>query len=280
MGRTIECFYPGRSFPSISVTGTECSLDCKHCSRRYLDGMVPAKTPEDLLSVAEALAERGARGFLLSGGVDLSGRVDLSGFVQAIAEIKSTTDLLINAHVGLAPTRELEALVKSGVDSFSVDIYGSNDTIHDVLGLDATVDDYLRVYRDLVRLGAQVAPHICVGIDSGRLKGEKEAVSLLREPRPDLLILISLIPTRGTPFQGIAPPSREMMLEVVRHARSELPGTKLLLGCMRSKSDRSWEPDLVDAGLDGIVLPAPGTVEKLRKSGYSVKKRAECCALI
>jgi uncharacterized radical SAM superfamily protein len=280
MGRTIECFYPGRSFPSISVTGTECSLDCKHCSRRYLDGMVPAKTPEDLLSIAEALTERGARGFLLSGGVDRSGKVDLSEFVPSIAEIKSSTDLLINAHVGLMPTEELEALVKAGVDSFSIDIYGSNDTIRDVLGLGATVNDYLRVYRDLVRLDASVAPHICVGIDHGIIKGEKEAIKRLREPEPALLVLISLIPARGTAFQGVTPPSREMMLDIVGNARSELPRTKLVLGCMRSKSDRSWELDLVEAGLDGIVLPAPGTVEKLRKNGYSVKKRSECCALV
>jgi uncharacterized radical SAM superfamily protein len=242
--------------------------------------MIPATSPEDLVSIAEALAERGARGFLLSGGVDRKGKVDLSEFVPAISEIKSTTDLKINAHLGLTPYDELDALVKSGIDSFSVDVYGSDETIHEVLGLDATVDDYFEVVHNLQRLKARIAPHICVGIHRGQLKGESNAISRLKESSPRTLILISLLPTKGTEYEGVTPPGKEMMLSVVSQARAELPSTRLLLGCMRSKFDRSWEADLVDAGLDGIVLPAASTVERLRKKGYAVRKRAECCALI
>jgi uncharacterized radical SAM superfamily protein len=61
--------------------------------------MIPATTPSDLLSVAEALAERGANGFLLSGGSDNAGRIRIADFVGAIKEIKATTDLKINAPV-------------------------------------------------------------------------------------------------------------------------------------------------------------------------------------
>ena len=280
MSRTIECFYPGRGFPSISVTGAECSLDCKHCSRKYLEGMIPATTPEELLDVAEALAERGARGFLLSGGVDGTGKIPLKGFVPAISEIKSSTDLKINVHVGLAPRAELESLLSSGIDSFSVDLYGSDETIREVSGLDAKSDDYFKVFETLQQLGASVSPHLCVGIHAGQLKGEASVISRLRQLEPKTLILISLIPTKGTQYAFMKPPSREMMLSITSEARAELPGAKLLLGCMRSKTDRSWESALVDAGLDGIVLPAQNTVESLRAKGYSVRKRSVCCALI
>lgn len=280
MVRTVECFYPGKSFPSISVTGTECALDCKHCSRKYLEGMISASSPDDLVAVAEALAERGARGFLLSGGVDPDGRVPLAKFVSAIREIKNTTDLEINAHIGLTPRKELEALVKSGIDSFSVDVYGSDETIHEVLGLHATVEDYFEVVENLKDLGASISPHLCVGIHGGRLVGESNAIARLKRTNPPIFILISLIPTRGTAFAKVEPPGKEMMLSVVHEARSALPSSKLLLGCMRSKADRSWEFDLVEAGLDGIVLPAPRTVERLKAAGYTVKKRPECCAMI
>jgi uncharacterized radical SAM superfamily protein len=280
VSRTVECFYPGQSFPSISVTGTVCALDCKHCARKYLDGMIPAQSPDDLVAVAEALVERGASGFLLSGGVDDSGRVPLAKFASAIQEIKRTTDLKINAHIGLTPRKELEALVRSGIDSFSVDVYGSDETIREVLGLRANVEDYFDVVEGLNRLGAPVSPHICVGIHAGQLKGESDAIARLKRTNPRNLILISLIPTRGTAYEEVEPPGKEMMLSVVREARSALPSTRLLLGCMRSKGDRSWEYDLIEAGLDGIVLPAPRTVEKLKDAGYNVKKRAECCAMI
>jgi hypothetical protein len=51
------------------------------------------------------------------------------------------------------------------------------------------------------------------------------------------------------------------------------------LGCMRSKLDRSAEFMLVSEGLDGIVLPSSSTVDRLKKEGYDVKKRAVCCAI-
>jgi len=280
VSRTVECFYPGKSFPAISVTGSACSLNCKHCARRYLDGMVPATTPDDLLTIAEALAERGAKGFLLSGGVDPTGRVDLSRFVSAIREIKDVTNLEINAHIGLTPRKEIEELVASGIDSFSVDVYGDRRTIEEVLGLDARPEDYLRVVSDLKELGAPtVAPHICVGVHAGALVGEYAAIDGLAPLEPPRLILISLIPTKGTPYEHVRAPSLGDMVAVVERARKVLPKTKLLLGCMRSKKDRSSEVALVRAGLDGIVLPSTSTVERLRADGFRIRKRAECCSL-
>lgn len=280
MSRTVECFYPGRSFPAISVTGRSCSLDCKHCSGKYLESMIPATTPDELVGVAEALAERGARGFLLSGGADSSGRVPVSEFIPAIREIKSTTDLKINAHIGLSPRSEIRALVESGIDSFSVDLYGSDETIRDVLGLRAKASDYFEVISNLNDAGAPVvAPHICVGIHGGELKGEFGAIeSLVRMP-PKELVLISLIPTAGTAYGAAPAPDKDMMVSVIRKARAALPNTRLLLGCMRSKRNRSWEYDLVAAGLDGIVLPSADTVERLRKEGRSIRKRSVCCSM-
>ncbi len=280
VSRSVECFYPGSSFPAISVTGRSCALDCKHCARKYLEGMMPATTPDDLLQISEVLAERGAMGFLLSGGADGSGKVRMAEFADAIREIKSTTDLIVNAHIGLTPTVEIKRLVKSGIDSFSVDIYGSDETIHDVLGLDARTEDYFRVVSDLRAEGASVAPHICIGIHGGELKGELRAIDMVRPFDPEALVFISLVPTKGTVFEEVAPPSKDMVISVVRRAREAMPETKLTLGCMRSKRDRASEAEIVMSGLDGIVLPAAKTVEVLRERGYTVKKRGVCCAFV
>jgi lipoyl synthase len=242
--------------------------------------MIPATTPEELLDIAQALAERGAKGFLLSGGSDMNGRVPLSKFLTAIREVKCTTDLKINAHIGLCNRTEISELVNSGIDSFSVDLYGSNETIQEVLGLPAEVTDYLKVISDLYEAGASsVAPHICVGIHGGKLKGEFESIEMLSKMSPKEMVLISLIPTSGTPYADSTAPGKEMMVSVVRKARQSLPGTKLMLGCMRSKKNRSWEYDLVAAGLDGIVLPSPSTVERLRADGCIVKTRSVCCSI-
>ncbi|OGS45080.1 MAG: hypothetical protein A3K76_01755 [Euryarchaeota archaeon RBG_13_57_23] len=280
VARTIECFYPGDSFPAISITGRACSMNCKHCGKKYLEGMVPATTPGDLLEIAEALAQRGANGFLLSGGADPLGKVKLANYAEAISEIKSSTDLKINAHIGLTSTSDINRLVESGIDAFSVDVYGSDETIHEVLGLDAEVRDYHRVLDDLEHAGAKiVAPHICIGIHGGELRGEFDAIKALKSHAPKTLILISLIPTKGTAYQDVAAPSASDIISVVRNARESLPRTRLLLGCMRSKLDRSHECGLVAAGLDGIVLPANSTVERLIAEGYRIRKRSVCCSI-
>lgn len=276
--RAIDCYYPGKSFPAISVTGKACALDCKHCARRYLEGMIPVSTPGELTEVAKSLAARGAKGILLSGGVDKTGKVPIVNFVSAIEKIKSTTDLKVNAHIGLSSTAEIGELVRVGIDAFSVDIYGSDATIGDVLGLKVHVEDYFRVLRDLMERGAYVAPHICVGIHGGRIEGEVEALERLAELEPKTLVLISLIPTKGTAYEGIEPPSADDMLMVVRTARRLMPRTRILLGCMRSRLTRTVEYEAIRAGADGIVLPSPETVKRLRADGFRIRERDECCA--
>jgi hypothetical protein len=242
--------------------------------------MVPVTTPDDLLSIAEALARRGAKGFLLSGGLDRDGRVPLSGHIDAIRQIKSSTDLLVNAHIGLARNGDIDGLVDAGVDAFSVDVYGSDSTISEVLGLGARVEDYLEVVRRLKDAGApNITPHVCVGIHGGRTKGELAAIERLRALEPEQIVIISLIPTKGTAYEGVPAPGKGEVMSIVRAARSSHPDARLLLGCMRSKKDRSWETEAVEAGLDGIVLPSERTVDALTEKGYAIRKRSVCCAI-
>lgn len=280
MQRTLDCYYPGKAFPSVSVTGRSCALRCKHCAGRYLEGMDPVSGPEELLSFAQALSDAGGKGLLLSGGSDDHGRVRLDRFLPAIRAIKANTSLRLNAHVGLASRQDLSDLVELGVDCFSVDVYGDDETIREVLGIDATVGDYLRVIEDLAELGADtVAPHICVGVRGGDIGSEMAALEHLRPLSPKALVLISFIPTKGTEYESRAPPSGESIVRVVGAARESLPGTRITLGCMRSRQDRSWELEAVLAGLDGIVLPSPATVRAAAARGLAVRRKDTCCAL-
>ena len=48
------------AFPSISITGSSCSLKCKHCNGKVLDTMVPTMTPAELFDVCVELKDAGA----------------------------------------------------------------------------------------------------------------------------------------------------------------------------------------------------------------------------
>ncbi len=279
MKRTLDAYCPGKGFPSVSTTGRSCSLACRHCAGRYLEGMVPVTDPEELVVFARALAAGSGRGMLLSGGCDAEGRVRLERFAPAIREIKATTGLVVNAHVGLTPRSGLEELFAAGVDCFSVDVYGDDDTVHEVLGVRAGAEDYAAVVGHLVDMGAQVAPHICIGIRGGRMGHERAAVDRMARLSPGTLVLISFIPTRGTVYASRRPPEGGDIVSVVSYARSALPRTRLLLGCMRGKRDRSWELEAVKAGLDGIVLPSEETLRAASSLGYEVRRKETCCAI-
>lgn len=263
----------------MSTTGRSCSLACRHCAGRYLEGMAPVTDPEELVAFARSLASAGGRGFLLSGGCDAAGRVRLERFAQAIREIKGSTDLVVNAHVGLTPRGGLEELFEAGVDCFSVDVYGDDETVEEVLGIRASAEDYAAVVGHLVEMGARVAPHICMGVRGGALGHERAAVDRMVPHSPGTLVLISFIPTSGTAYASRSPPEGGDIVSLVSYARSSLPRTRLLLGCMRSRRDRSWELEAVMAGLDGIVLPSEATVRAAASLGYEVRKKETCCAI-
>jgi uncharacterized radical SAM superfamily protein len=241
---------------------------------KHVDG------PESLLELAARLSDAGGEGFLLTGGSDCSGKVPLERFADAISTVKETTALRVNAHVGLMPRHELETLVRAGVDAFSVDIYGTDSAIKKTTGLDARVSDFLSVVRDLHALGAPtVAPHICVGIEEGEVVGEYAAIESLVTYAPDVLVIIALMPTRGTPYEDISPPSGDSTLDVIRTARMALPESRLLLGCMRPRSDRSWEIEAAMAGIDGIAMPTRETMRTLAENGWRLAEKHVCCAI-
>ena len=39
-GKDLKVYIPNIRFPAISITGNNCSLECSHCNKKYLNGMV------------------------------------------------------------------------------------------------------------------------------------------------------------------------------------------------------------------------------------------------
>ncbi len=256
----LNAYYPSRGFASISITGGGCSLNCKHCSRRYLEGMLPATSPEDLLKVAENLSERGMKGFLLSGGCGPDGSVPIRQFLPAVRRVKDETDLKIVAHVGFVNGDTAEEIASSGVDVVSVDVVGSDDTIRDVLGLRRSVDDYTATLDALEAAGVRVSPHIVAGLHFGRVVGEFHALEMVRERKIHRLVMLVLVPTAGTPMEGVALDLRGIS-EVIS-AAGEVRAPRVL-GCMRPRVP-VLEEVAISSGYEGIVSPTARTRQRYR----------------
>lgn len=279
--RELRFYYPMPRFPSVSVTGTTCELNCRHCGGHYLDHMSQVDTPKKLKSFSAKLEDRGGVGLLISGGSTCEGRVPLDSFYPSIRWIKDHTGLVINIHCGLIGSREAEEIAASGVDIASVDLVGNEETIGDVYGLSASVEDYRNSLHYLVDAGVpQVAPHVCVGLDHGVIKGERKALEIASEISPEVIVLLSLIPTAGTPMANVNPPSTEDIVKVVTWAKELSPSSELALGCMRQRAGKTnLEKRLMEVGITRFALPSKATVNSAKDLNYNVMVFDSCCTM-
>ncbi len=252
----------------ISLSGDRCALNCAHCGRRYLRHMQP------IWEVADSLA---APSCLISGGCDPLGRVPVTAHLDKIAALRPGKRM--NWHVGLIGRAEIEAIAPY-VDVVSFDFVGDDETIHEVYGLNKTVQDYVDTYL-LLREYVRVAPHLTVGLRGGRISGEGAALRLLAELGAESLVALVLIPTPGTRYADRQPPAPEAVAEVLIDARLMLPRTPIYLGCMRPHGEYRTRLDVlaVRAGVNKIVSPARAALKTAQELGLEVVDGRECCAL-
>ncbi len=273
---------PHVTFPSISITGSSCSLKCKHCNGRVLDTMVPSMTPEGLFDVCEKLKKDGALGCLISGGCLPDGSVPIDKFIDAIAKIKQELDITVVVHTGVIDLQTAKRLKAAGVDAALIDIIGSDETIREIYHLNVTVSDYEKSLQAFHDSGIPFVPHVLVGLHYGELKGELEALKMMAKYSPSAVITIAFMPIHGTPMENVSPPEPEDIARILASARLLMPETPIVLGCMRPKDESRKNIDLlaVKAGVDAIAFPVEEAIQLAESLNLGVSFSSLCCSQI
>ena len=279
--RHVTLYTPGPRFPAISVTGRNCELNCQHCGGHFLKQMKSITQPKKLVAFCHQLEQNHGKGCLISGGCTTEGQLPLKPFLPAFAEIKRSTNLILNVHTGLLTSSEAQALGKTGIDCASIDVVGDNGTLHQVYGLiNQSTQDYARTLEALKNSRIPVAPHICVGLHHGRLLGELAALQLISSTiQPASIVIIALMPTKGTRMESVSPPSNLDIARVCALTRLIFPRCKISLGCMRPRgmARHQMEKLAVRAGINRLVLPTNTTVEYLKRNLYTTQVEEACC---
>lgn len=270
------------TFPSISVTGSTCSLMCKHCSGIVLNTMYPATSPERLVRLCRHLKSKGAKGCLISGGCMPDGSVPIEKFTDAIAEIKQELGLTVVVHTGVVRKSVAKQLKEANIDAALIDIVGSNETIGEIYNLDVSVEDYERTLHALGDANIPTVPHVLVGVHYGKLKGELHALKIIADYKPSAVIIIAFMPIHGTAMEKVRPPASSAVGKVLAAARMIMPSTPLVLGCMRPKGHHRSETDIlaVKAGVNAIAFPAESAVKLAESMGYEISFSSFCCSQI
>ena len=273
---------PVNAFPSISITGNSCGLGCKHCQGKLLQTMIPALTPKDLLKVARDLSSKGCGGCLISGGCLSDGSVPLKPFIKILKQIKRETKLTIVIHTGIVKAETARQLADAGVDEVLIDIIGSDETIKDIYRLNTTVRDYEASLESLEAAKIVFIPHVIVGLHYGRLLGEYTALEMISRHKPQGLVVIALIPIKGTPMETSSPPVPEDIARVIAHARIVMPKTPIALGCMRPVGAHRATTDIlaIDAGINGIAFPSEEGIQHAEALGLAASFSPTCCCQV
>ncbi len=265
------CYLSKESFPSISITGDKCYFSCIHCRQKYLKSMIHVEQKE-LYCKAIELEENGAKGILISGGLDKNGKVPID--YSVLKKIKEDTNLLINLHCGFINKSDARLIKESNVDSVSLDFVGSNETIKNILNMPFKVKDYENNLKFLTAENVNVIPHICVGLDQGKIVGEYNSLKILKKYPINSITLLVLIKNEMEKTKSVNY-DIESIKNFFIYTRKEFPKVKLSLGCMRPRIKELDETALL---FDSIVNPTKNMI-KLIRNEYGIVIQEICCSL-
>lgn len=288
-GRRLSLHLPGMfvaygrrgRYPAVSLTGAQCDLACDHCAGRLLETMLPAQTPAELVDLGRRLWAKGQLGLLLSGGSDRQGRLPWPRFLEAIAELKASTGLILTAHVGRIDDAIARALKQAGVSQALVDVVGDEQTARQVLHLADGLAAQEETLTACAQAGLEVVPHLIMGLLSGRLAGEQAALERLIELNSRVLVFVVLMPLKGTPLAGVEPPPVEDVAAFLARARLLHPRARHHLGCARPRGRYRARLDrlAVLAGVNALALPSDAARETAAQLGLEVQEHPFCCSL-
>jgi uncharacterized radical SAM superfamily protein len=268
-------------FVNISITGTKCELNCEHCKRKLLQSMIPAEDPETLKEIGDALIKKGCTGVLVSGGAESDGMVPLDDCIDSIRYLKDL-GLQVIVHTGLVNEKTARELKSAEVDQVLIDIIGDEDTIKKVYHLDKTPKDFEESLLILKKVGLAMAPHIVIGLNYGKITGEYNALNLITEIKPEVIVLVVISPIYGTPMHGVKSPPTGDIVKIAAIARIINPYTKLTFGCARPAGPQKNETEkmLIKAGVNSIAYPSDETIDYAHSLGLKTVFKEACCSLL
>jgi uncharacterized radical SAM superfamily protein len=243
--------------------------------------MISATNPDRLMELGDDLVKRDCDGVLLSGGAERSGGVQFSGFYNAIKYLKQK-GLKVIVHTGLIDEETAVKLKESAVDQVLIDVIGDEDTINQVYHLDKSPEDFEKSLEYMKNTGLNIAPHIVIGLNYGKISGEYKAIEMISKVEPDVIVLVILSPMRQTPMFGVLLPSPEDIAKIAAVARIYNPNTPITLGCVRPSGSEKVRTErlLIRAGVNGITYPMDQTIEFSESLGLKSEFKQTCCSLL
>ena len=159
-----------------------------------------------------------------------------------------------------------------------VDVSGDDETIRDILGVDASARDYEDSLKELSSAGIPLAPHIIIGLHNGELRGEFKALDIVKKFNPEVVVMVVFIPTKGTALEGAPAPRIEDVAKVITKAR-EMFDVPLSLSCVRpgGRYRSMLDKYAILSGIDRIAVPSGSAYATCRELGLNIIEIPKMC---
>jgi len=283
-GNLLKIYNPTKRFPAISITGSECALECEHCNKKYLKGMKQLVDNRNLEQFLILLSKNNGVGALISGGSRNDGSVPILDFLDTIKKVKKETNLIINTHTGLLDQETAKKLADANVDIVSFDVNMDEEVVRNIYHLDIELSEYSRAIDLLKKYKLNIVPHICVGLHYGKLNKELDSIKFIKETEinPSLIVVIVLIPPKNSKIKFDIP-KPEDIAKIIALLRFIFPKTEISLGCMRprGKIKSDVEKYAIKAGITRIEIPSKDTLQWLKNNNSEIQFKffSACCAI-
>jgi len=286
-GKKITFYHPGMfryndewgKYPAISITGKHCELQCDHCKSKILESMIFATTPKKLIEKCIKLEKLGNNGCLISGGSQKDGAIPWYDFIPAIKTVKETTNLFISIHSGIIDYKTAKKMKDAGVDQALIDVIGDQETFEKVYHHNSNITKIEDSLDALKNADLSIIPHIVVGLNYGRIKGEYHAIDLIKRYNPEALVIVSLMSLPETPMENVLPPSPEEIVKIIATARIEITDVPISLGCARERINSKIDVLAVECGVNRIALPSEEAIKKAHEYGLKISWKKTCCSV-
>lgn len=251
---------------TISVTGTGCALNCRHCNKKFLKPM----------SLIGARIKPNVKSILISGGCDKDGKVPILRFSNEIKKLKCKYK--INAHVGLVSKEEAK-IISSMVDVVSADFVTEPRIIKEIYKSEKKLDDYYESIRALQK-NVSVFPHLTLGLWKGNISWEYDAIEMLIKKLGFRKIVFNVfITTPGTELAYQNPPPITQIEKYFWFLEKNYPLLDKRFGCMRPGGEYREKIDELAllSGFKVITKPGNKTVQLAQNLNYQIFWQNQCC---
>ncbi|MCD4653779.1 hypothetical protein K8T06_07570 [bacterium] len=266
-------------YPAISLTGRDCQLLCLHCNGQLLNSMSDGSSKEKFLAKCSAWDSKNLPGILVSGGSDSNGCLPWKKYIPLLKKIKSQTNLHVSIHIGLADPIIVKQLSETGIDTVMFDLVPTPEIYNRVFRLKNGYERMLLMIKELEKTSIQVAPHIILGLDHGKVFSEYPILDSISNLNISTLVIIQFMPLHGTPLFNKPTAKDDDIVDYIAASRLRFPSTEISLGCARKKPNSALEIRAVQAGITRLALPEQETINKAMQLGLSIEKHPMCCSV-